>query len=154
MGSRRQSRELAMQALYYIDMSAYSEEDSLRLFSDNFELSQQSEDFYCRLIQGILRAKLEIDDIIRRFSNNWRLSRMACVDRNVLRIAVFEMLYCGDIPFKVSINEAIDVVKKYGTEESGAFINGILDSIRHALEAGQLQVREQNPREQDQLDRG
>ena len=142
MGSRRRSRELAMQTLYYIDMSAYCEEDSLRLFSDNFDLDEASNVFYYQLIQGILNAKPEIDDIIRRFSNNWRLSRMACVDRNVLRIAVFEMLYCGDIPFKVSINEAIDVVKKYGTEESGAFINGILDSIRHALEAGQIQVQE------------
>jgi N utilization substance protein B len=141
MGSRRQSRELAMQTLYYIDMSAYSEKDSLNFFCSNFELAKKSESFYFQLVEGILKAKLGIDDIIRRFSNNWKLSRMACVDRNVLRIAVYEMLYCEDIPYKVSINEAIDVAKKYGTEESGAFINGILDSIRFALDANQIEIQ-------------
>jgi N utilization substance protein B len=141
MGSRRRSRELAMQTLYYIDMSTYSEEDSLHLFCDNFEPAKSSDEFYLRLIDGILGNKPGIDEIIRRFSNNWKLGRMACVDRNVLRIAVFELLYCEDIPHKVSINEAIDVAKKFGTEESGAFINGILDSIRHALEANQIQFQ-------------
>ena len=74
------------------------------------------------------------DTVIEQFSSNWKLSRMSCVDRNVLRIAVFELLYCADIPPKVSINEAIDVGKRFGTEESGAFINGILDSIRLAMQ--------------------
>jgi len=77
--------------------------------------------------------------VIEQFSSNWKISRMSCVDRNILRIAVFELLYCADIPPKVSINEAIDVGKRFGTEESGAFINGILDSIRLAMEANKLQ---------------
>jgi len=77
--------------------------------------------------------------LIERFSRNWRLSRMSCVDRNIMRIAVYEMLFCSDIPAKVSINEAIDIGKKYGTEESGAFINGILDSVRIDSEALSLQ---------------
>jgi N utilization substance protein B len=140
MGSRRRSRELAMQTLYYIDMSAHNEKDSLHFFCHNFELAKKSDAFYFRLIEGILNTKFGVDNIIRRFSNNWKLSRMACVDRNVLRIAVYEMLYCEDIPYKVSINEAIDVAKKYGTEESGAFINGILDSIRYALDANQIEI--------------
>ena len=75
----------------------------------------------------------EIDTLIERFSKNWKIHRMSCVDRNVMRIAVYELLYCEDIPPKVSINEAVDVGKKFGTEESGAFINGIMDSIRDAL---------------------
>jgi len=80
-------------------------------------------------VEGVLQHKDEIDQFIERFSNNWKISRMSRVDRNIMRIAVFEILYCDDIPFKVSINEAVDLGKRYGTEESGAFINGILDSI-------------------------
>ena len=92
--------------------------------------------------KGVVSAKPEIDALIERFSNNWKVSRMSCVDRNVLRIAVYEMLLCKDIPSKVSINEAIDVGKKYGTEESGAFINGILDSIRVAMEKEGIRIKE------------
>jgi N utilization substance protein B len=76
----------------------------------------------------------EIDAWIERFSQNWKIRRMSRVDRNVLRVAVYELLYCHDIPPKVSINEAIDIAKRYGTEDSGAFINGILDSVRIAIE--------------------
>ena len=72
--------------------------------------------------------------MIDQFSSNWKIERMACVDRNVMRIAIFELLYCDDIPAKVSINEAIDIGKRYGTDESGAFINGILDSIRKMID--------------------
>ena len=83
---------------------------------------------------GVLKARGELDTLIEQFSKNWDITRMSCVDRNVMRIAVFELLYCEDIPPKVSINEAVDVGKKFGTEESGAFINGIMDSIRLELE--------------------
>ena len=86
------------------------------------------------LIKGVLDNKSRIDKLIEQFSSNWKISRMGCVDRNILRIAVFEMLRCQDIPAKVSINEAIEIGKKFGTEDSGAFINGILDSIRIAME--------------------
>jgi N utilization substance protein B len=88
-----------------------------------------------------MQAGPEIDAIIERFSANWKLSRMSCVDRNVMRIAVYELLCCHDIPSKVSINEAIDVGKKFGTDESGAFINGILDSIRIALEKKEINIK-------------
>ncbi len=87
-----------------------------------------------KLVTGVLEKKGEIDALVERFSQNWKISRMSCVDRNVMRIAIYEMLYCDDIPPKVSINEAVDVGKKFGTQESGAFINGIMDSIRGALE--------------------
>jgi len=79
--------------------------------------------------------------MIERVSSNWKLSRMSCVDRNILRVAVYELLYCQDIPSKVSINEAIDVGKKFGTDDSGAFINGILDSIRLTLENEDMAVQ-------------
>ena len=71
--------------------------------------------------------------MIERYSDNWKLSRMSGVDRNILRIAVYELMYCNDIPSKVTLNEAIDIGKRFGTDESGAFINGILDGIRMAL---------------------
>ena len=86
------------------------------------------------------KAYKDIDDVVERYSSNWKVRRMACVDRNVLRLAVFELLYCEDIPTKVSINEAIDIAKKFGASESGSFINGILDSIRTALEKDELKT--------------
>jgi N utilization substance protein B len=96
--------------------------------------SKKSRPFLIKLVTGVLETKGRIDALVERFSQNWQISRMSCVDRNVMRIAVYEMLYCGDIPPKVSINEAIDIGKKFGTQESGAFINGIMDSIRGSLE--------------------
>jgi N utilization substance protein B len=79
-----------------------------------------------------------IDPLIEKHSRHWKLDRMSCVDRNIMRLAVFEILCCEDIPPKVSINESIDIAKKYGTEDSGAFINGIIDSIRIAFENGEI----------------
>ena len=134
MGTRRQARELAMQALFYMDMQKDASEEMVELFCDCFCPSKKSRPFFMRLVTGVLEKKGEIDVLVERFSQNWKISRMSCVDRNVMRIAIYEMLYCDDIPPKVSINEAVDVGKKFGTQESGAFINGIMDSIRGALE--------------------
>lgn len=135
MGNRRKSRELAMQALFYMDMNTNgSEETLLERFCANFTLSKKALPFFMALVNGVLQTKSELDLIIENYSDHWKISRMACVDRNIIRIAVYELLYCRDIPSKVSINEAVDIGKKFGTEESGAFINGILDSIRMALE--------------------
>jgi len=133
MGTRRQARELAMQALFYIDMQDNVSFQMLESFCDNFRPPEKVRPFFLKLVNGVLEARGEIDTLIERYSKNWKIHRMACVDRNVMRIAVYELLYCGDIPPKVSINEAVDVGKKFGTEESGAFINGIMDSIRDAL---------------------
>ncbi len=141
MGSRRNSRELAMQALYYMDMRQDDSDEMLDHFSDNFTSSDKANHFFLILVQGVVQTKSEIDAIIESFSDNWKLSRMSCVDRNIIRIAVYELLCCRDIPLKVSINEAIDVGKKFGTEESGAFINGILDSIRIAIEKKEINIK-------------
>jgi len=134
MGTRRQARELAMQALFYMDMRNKASAEMLERFCGDFNPSKKTRPFFLKLVNGVLEAKGELDALIERFSENWDINRMSCVDRNVMRIAVFELLYCNDIPPKVSINEAIDVGKKFGTEESGAFINGIMDSIRGKLE--------------------
>ena len=130
MGSRRKSRELALQALFYMDIRDNISEDALDQFCRNFEPSEKMKPFFIELVNGVSRYLFEIDHLIEKFSKNWKITRMSCVDRNIIRIAIFEMLFCQDIPAKVSINEAIDIGKKYGTEESGSFINGIIDSIR------------------------
>ncbi len=82
------------------------------------------------LVLGVLSHLQEIDQLIERFSENWRLSRMSLIDRNILRMAVFELLHCNDIPPKVALNEAIELGKEYGSEDSGSFVNGILDRIQ------------------------
>jgi N utilization substance protein B len=140
MGTRRQARELAMQALFYMDIRKDASEETLDNFCGCFCPSKKSRPFFRKLVNGVLETKGQIDALVEHYSQNWNISRMSCVDRNVMRIAVYEMLYCDDIPPKVSINEAVDIGKKFGTQESGAFINGIMDSIREALlEEGTLQ---------------
>ncbi|BBO69120.1 N utilization substance protein B [Desulfosarcina alkanivorans] len=138
MGTRRLSREQALQALFYMDMHRDPGEDPVGSFCNSFTEENPAEPFFHRLVCGVQENRETIDTVIEQFSSNWKLSRMSCVDRNVLRIAAFELLFCADIPPKVSINEAIDVGKRFGTEESGAFINGILDSLRIAIEENQV----------------
>ena len=134
MGTRRQARELAMQALFYMDIQKDASEEMLEYFCSCFSPSKKSRPFFIKLVNGVLETKGQIDALVENFSQNWKINRMSCVDRNVMRIAVYEMIYCDDIPPKVSINEAVDIGKRFGTQESGAFINGIMDSIRGALE--------------------
>lgn len=138
MGTRRLSREQALQTLFYMDMHRDPVEDPVGLFCSSFSKDQPAGPFFHRLVDGVQEKRTTIDGVIEQFSSNWKLSRMSCVDRNVLRIAVFELLFCADIPPKVSINEAIDVGKRFGTEESGAFINGILDSIHLAIKENKV----------------
>ena len=141
MGNRRKSRELAMQVLFYMDMNPNgSKETALERFCTNFTPSKKARPFFLKLVTGVLQTISELDSIIENFSDHWKIGRMACVDRNIIRIAVYELMYCRDIPSKVSINEAVDIGKRFGTEESGAFINGILDSIRLALEKNNIKV--------------
>lgn len=140
MGYRRRSRELAMQALFYIDMVEHDPVELIELFINNFNPSKKAAPFFIKLINGVLHRKDEIDAVIEQFSSNWKVRRMACVDRNIIRIAVYELLCLSDIPSKVTINEAIDIGKKYGTEESGAFINGVLDSINKLAFKGDIKL--------------
>ncbi len=142
MKIRTRSRELAMQALYYMDIQQNNSLENLDLYCNSFSPAKQAIPYLKRLVSGVKQKKETIDPIIEKFSANWKISRMACVDRNILRIAIFELFFCEDIPLKVSINEAIEVAKKYGSEESGAFINGILDGIRIAMEKNELKLPE------------
>ena len=140
MGRRRQARELALQALYFLDARAGDPQEAMALFHRNFTPPRKARDFMDRLVQGVTARREAIDAIIERYSEHWKVFRMPRVDRNVIRMAVFEMFWQADIPFSVSINEAIDLGKQYGTDDSGAFINGILDRIRQALESGELKT--------------
>ncbi len=110
--------------------------EALKLYRLSFPPPAKAEQFFLELVNGVTGRNDEVDTTIERFSDNWKLNRMSCVDRNILRIAVYEMLHCDSVPAKVSINEAINIGKKYGTHETGSFINGILDSIRISLEKG------------------
>ncbi len=127
-----------MQALFYMDVSGSRWRPGLELFNACFGGQKVMPSFFLELVRGVATARREIDRVIEQYSSNWKISRMSCVDRNIMRIAVYELFFRDDIPAKVSINEAIDIGKKYGTEDSGAFINGILDSIRQAMEDGTI----------------
>jgi len=94
-----------------------------------------------RIVLGVLKHCKEIDHLIERYSENWRLDRMTLIDRNILRMAIFELLYCEEVPPKVTLNEAIDLGKRYGNEESGSFINGILDRIQNEVVRKPLQPK-------------
>jgi N utilization substance protein B len=102
---------------------------ALGLFWENFEALKGAMDFSERIVRGVDQHRDELDRIIEKYSSHWKIGRMAHVDRNILRIAVYELLYCNDIPPKVAINEAVDIGKKFGSEDSGAFINGVLDKV-------------------------
>lgn len=132
MRKRTFARECALKILYRIEISKESVDSSLKDFwskaSDS--LDKDSRDFAEALVKGT-RVNIEaIDKIISKYTDNWNISRMAVIDRNVMRMAVYEMLHRDDIPLNVSINEAIELAKKYGDVDSGKFVNGILDKIK------------------------
>jgi len=133
MGLRRKSREATLQILYQVDLSQGDAKELCAAYWQQHELESEAKEFAENLVNGVLRNLKEIDHLIESHSTHWKISRMSCVDRNILRIAVFELLYQSDIPASVSLNEAIEIGKKFGTEDSGAFINGILDHIAKEL---------------------
>lgn len=129
MGLRHRSREITLQVLYQVDVTSHSPEEALDIFQKNFKAKKESWDFARELTLGICGNVEKIDSIIEGETQHWKLSRMTVTDRNILRLAVYELQFRDDIPSRVTLNEAIELGKRYGTEESGAFINGILDKI-------------------------
>lgn len=128
--SRRKAREFSLQMLYMLDIVKENDFRScLETYWNRFRQSKENRTFANQLTLGVIEHLKEIDQAIGSCSHNWKLSRMSYVDRNILRLAAFELLYCPDIPPKVSINEAIEISKRYGDKDSGAFINGILDQV-------------------------
>ena len=129
MGVRREGRELALQLLYALDLNPIKMQETLQLSRENSRSAEQVRIFAEELAAGVMANRDEIDKMIAGTSKNWAISRMAKVDLNILRLAVFELVFRSDIPRNVTINEAIEVAKKFGTEDSPAFINGILDEV-------------------------
>ena len=136
LAKRTKARERAVQALYQIDVAATDLDEALSRFWRSFEpVEREVMEFAEALVRGVAEQRRTIDEAIEAVSTNWRLDRMARVDRNILRLAVHEMAHRPEVPVKVIINEAIELGKKYGSESSGAFINGVLDKIAESLPA-------------------
>lgn len=133
MGVRREGREAAIQFLYQRDLGGGAGVGDLEDFYAFRGLSPAARRFCEGLVRGLLDHAAAVDESLCTHSQNYELSRLSAVDRNILRLAIHEMLFCPEIPPVVSINEAIDIAKKYGTEESGRFVNGVLDRIKATL---------------------
>ena len=133
MRGRRKAREIALQVLYGLNFENIDAQKALDLFWSNFVAPKAAKEFAAFLVQGTCEHKEELDKLIAGCSDNWSLGRMSKVDINILRLAVFEFLYCEDIPPKVTLNEAVDLGKTFGSENSGSFINGILDALNLKL---------------------
>ncbi|MFW6115239.1 MAG: transcription antitermination factor NusB [Thermodesulfobacteriota bacterium] len=143
MGKRRRSRELAIKVLFHLE---FSKDDhpaaAFALICNNFGAAEEIKPFSKELVEGVCSHKSEIDKLLSKASQHWRVERIARLDRTILRMALYELLYREDIPPKVTIDEAVELAKRFCSEESGAFINGILDKIYHTLipQTGSLDV--------------
>lgn len=134
-GTRSIARERALQALYQVDLAGADPLDALSNAWKDEEKhpDEQVFQFSELIVQGVSEHLAQVDDLIEKHSHHWRIERMSRVDRNVLRLAVYELRFCSDVPRKVVLNEAIELAKRYGSEESGAFVNGVLDKISFHL---------------------
>lgn len=135
MGRRRKARELALQLLYELDLRGEAEPGAT---SDDFwqrqaEVPEDVRSFAEALVRGTKAQQDKIDELIGRFAERWDLDRMAVVDRNILRAGIFELLWGTEVPPKVAINEALEIARKFSTEQSTRFINGLLDRVRREL---------------------
>lgn len=140
--SRRKARIIALETLYQLDVSNgdISGIIDARLAGKN--TSKGIKNFISKLTQGVLEHRGEINKLIATNAENWSVDRIAVIDKDILSLACFELLYCPDIPFKVVIDEAVELAKIYGAEDSGAFINGILDKIGKGIAFRKQEIRE------------
>jgi len=136
MGKRRRGREAALRMLFEIDVGKTPREGVVARHLAESDLDPESVEFARLLVEGTLSERQHIDELLSHYAREWSLSRMANVDRNVLRLAAYEILYLPDIPASVSVDEAVELAKKYSTGESGKFVNGILGNLirEHASE--------------------
>ncbi|MGH9420680.1 MAG: transcription antitermination factor NusB [Thermoanaerobaculia bacterium] len=129
MGARRKARELAVQMLYQFDLSGNKPDMIVETFEDLQKSKPNTREFAVKIFRGTVDHISDIDVMIQAQADNWRLSRMAVVDRNIIRLSVYEFLHENDTPKLVVIDEAIEIAKKFGNDKSPQFINGILDGI-------------------------
>jgi N utilization substance protein B len=144
MGRRRKAREETLRILYRIEFDAKPLEEILNQYWESKRTGQTTREYSTWLVKGIGSHRKKIDSIIQNASEHWRLSRMALIDRNILRMAVFELLYEENIEPAVVINEAIEIAKTYSGDEAAAFVNGVLDAIRRKLGNQKKSLKEKN----------
>lgn len=143
--SRRKARIAALEILYQLDMADGNIKDITAMQFEGKNLAKDAKGFILRLVNGVWEHRGEIDGLIEVSAENWSVYRIALIDRNILRLAAFEMIYCPDIPFKVAIDEAIELGKMYGAEDSGKFINGILDKMAQGLSFKKEEIDSRRP---------
>ncbi|MDH5676336.1 MAG: transcription antitermination factor NusB [Myxococcales bacterium] len=136
MGSRRKAREAALQVLYQLDGSEFDADTALDLYRASFGDDLGDTDFAVALVRGYYGARERVDTAIREVSRHWRLERMARVDRNIIRLATYELLDLPEIPHRATLNEAVELAKRFGDENSPAFVNGVLDRIAESAGRG------------------
>jgi N utilization substance protein B len=127
--SRRKARALALQALYEIDASGHNAEGVLERLLAKAELSGENDSFVRREVAGVIQNRQQLDEHIKRFAPAWPVNQLSTVDRNILRLAIFELLMDNSVPVRVTINEAVELAKKFGSDSSARFVNGVLSSV-------------------------
>ena len=131
MGIRREGRELALNYLYQLDLGVENLEGVLRQIAEDRSASARVRRFAAQLVEGVWGRQQEVDGLISQHLTHWKLDRLTRTDRGLLRLAVYEMKFDPEVPGKVAINEAVEIGKKYGGEESARFLNGVLDAVLH-----------------------
>ncbi len=126
---RRASRELAMKLLYQLEIQKDDREEQIKAVMDENDLTAKDREYIHDVINGVMDNTVNIDNIIEKHSKGWKISRIPKIDLSILRVGIFETIYRSDIPFSVSVNEAVELAKKFSNEESGSFINGVLSKI-------------------------
>ena len=129
MGTRRKSRELALQALFQGELAGQNGLLDFEEFCAHFQVNKKAIPYAKKLLDGVQEKADMVNQLISKYAENWRLERMSLIDRNILRLAVYEVHYQDDVPISVAINEAVEIAKRYSTDDSGPFINGILDAL-------------------------
>lgn len=139
MGVRRKSREAVLQFLFQDDFKGFeagSEQNLAQRFDEFcslYDVQKKARTYAVELLEGVYGVRTDVDAIITGHANNWRLERIDVTDRNILRIAVYEMIHCKDVPSEVAINEAVEIAKRFGGGESPSFVNGVLDAVKEGL---------------------
>jgi N utilization substance protein B len=131
MGVRRRGRELALQILYQHDLAATAVDEIFPAFEELQQAPDVAREFAIALVRGVVSRRAEIDEHLGGQANHWRLERMAAVDRNILRLALYELLVDRETPPAVVIDEAVEIAKRFGSERSSQFVNGVLDGFLH-----------------------
>lgn len=139
MGTRRKSREAALQFLFQDDfLDREQSQDTVDLaqrfanFSILYQVNKKARPYALELLTGVEKSLDRIDSAIREHATNWRLERIAATDRNLLRVGIYELMFAGDVPAQVAINEAVEIAKRFGSEDSPSFINGVMDAVQQS----------------------